>query len=58
MQAAEKLSAAAHILNEEPQALQLRYMHTLTEIAGDKSSTIIFPLPMDLIKPFLDKLKD
>ncbi len=58
MQAAEKLSAAAHILNEEPQALQLRYMQTLTEIAGDKSSTIIFPLPMDLIKPFLDKLKD
>jgi regulator of protease activity HflC (stomatin/prohibitin superfamily) len=58
MQAAEKLGAAAHILNKEPQALQLRYMHTLTEIAGDKNSTIVFPLPMDLIKPFLDKLKD
>ena len=57
MQAAEKLSAAAHVLAEEPQALQLRYMHTLTEIAGDKNSTIVFPLPLDLIKPLLDKLK-
>ena len=58
MQAAEKLAAAAHILAGEPQALQLRYMHTLTEIAGEKSSTIIFPLPLDLIKPLMDKLKD
>lgn len=58
MQAAEKLAAAAHILAAEPQALQLRYMHTLTEIAGDKNSTIVFPLPMDLIKPFLAGLKD
>jgi regulator of protease activity HflC (stomatin/prohibitin superfamily) len=57
MQAAEKLTAAAHVLAEEPQALQLRYMHTLTEIAGDKNSTIVFPLPLDLIKPLLDKLK-
>ena len=57
MQASEKLREAAHILNEEPQALQLRYMHTLTEIAGDKNSTIVFPLPMDLIKPFLEKLQ-
>jgi regulator of protease activity HflC (stomatin/prohibitin superfamily) len=58
MQAAEKLAAAANILAAEPQALQLRYMHTLTEIAGDKNSTIVFPLPMDLIKPFLAGLKD
>lgn len=58
MQAAEKLSAAAHILAEQPQSLQLRYMQTLTEIAGDKNSTIVFPLPMDLLKPLIEKLKD
>jgi regulator of protease activity HflC (stomatin/prohibitin superfamily) len=57
MQAAEKLKEAAHTLASEAQALQLRYMHTLTEIAGDKNSTIVFPLPMDLIKPFLEKLQ-
>ena len=51
MQAAEKLSQAAAVLAQQPQAIVLRYMQTLTEIAGDKSSTIVFPLPMDLIKP-------
>lgn len=56
-QAAEKLVAAARILAQQPQAIQLRYMQTLTEIAGEKSSTIVFPLPMDLIEPLLDKLK-
>jgi len=50
MQAAEKLLAAARILAQEPQAIQLRYLQTLTEIAGDKSSTIVFPLPIDLLK--------
>jgi regulator of protease activity HflC (stomatin/prohibitin superfamily) len=53
MQAAEKLVEAAARLSQQPQAIQLRYMQTLTEIAGDKSSTIVFPLPMDLIKPLL-----
>ena len=53
MQAAEKLVEAATILSRQPQAIQLRYLQTLTEIAGDKSSTIVFPLPMDLIKPLL-----
>jgi len=53
MQAAEKLVEAAGILAKQPQAIQLRYLQTLTEIAGDKSSTIVFPLPMDLIKPLL-----
>ena len=52
-QAAEKLVEAAAQLSQQPQAIQLRYMQTLTEIAGDKSSTIVFPLPMDLIKPLL-----
>jgi len=55
MQAATKLVEAATILSKQPQAIQLRYMQTLTEIAGDKSSTIVFPLPMDLIKPLLGK---
>jgi regulator of protease activity HflC (stomatin/prohibitin superfamily) len=53
MQAAEKLVEAAAQLSQQPQAIQLRYMQTLTEIAGDKSSTIVFPLPMDLIKSLL-----
>ncbi|MBT4520085.1 MAG: slipin family protein [Halieaceae bacterium] len=48
-QAAEKLLLAAQILAKQPKAMQLRYMQTLTEIAGDKSSTIVFPLPMDLL---------
>jgi len=56
MQAAEKLKEAAAILAEQPQAIQLRYMETLTAVAGDRSSTIVFPLPIDLIEPLL-KLK-
>ena len=51
LQAATKLSEASKILAEQPQAIQLRYMQTLTDIAGEKSSTIVFPLPMDLIGP-------
>lgn len=57
MQASEKLREAAHMLAQEPQAMQLRYMQTLIEVAGDKNSTIVFPLPMDLITPLLAKLK-
>jgi len=53
MQAAEKLVEAAASLSRQSQAIQLRYLQTLTEIAGDKSSTIVFPLPMDLIKPLM-----
>lgn len=49
MQASEKLMAAASILAQQPQAIQLRYLQTLTEIAGDKSSTIVFPLPIDIV---------
>lgn len=56
MQAAEKLSEAAAILAQQPQAMQLRYMQTLIEVAGDKNSTIVFPLPMDLIAPLMKKL--
>jgi len=49
LQASYKLLEASQILAQQPQALQLRYLQTLTEIAGEKSSTIVFPLPMDLI---------
>lgn len=56
-QASQKLSDAAEIMSEQPQALQLRYLQTLTEIASEKNSTIIFPLPIDLIKPFIEMVK-
>lgn len=49
LQASEKLLEAAQMLARQPQAMQLRYMQTLTQIAGDKSSTIVFPLPMELL---------
>ena len=54
MQAAEKLVQAAETLNRQPQSLQLRYLQTLTEIAGEKSSTIVFPLPLDSIGKLFD----
>ncbi|MEL0583469.1 MAG: slipin family protein [Candidatus Thiodiazotropha sp. (ex. Lucinoma kazani)] len=54
-QAAQKLVEAATILAKQPQAIQLRYLETLTEIAGDKSHTLVFPLPMDLIEPLLKR---
>ncbi|MBV2090038.1 MAG: slipin family protein [Candidatus Thiodiazotropha sp. (ex Ctena orbiculata)] len=54
-QAAEKLLEAAKILAEQPQAIQLRYLETLTEVAGDKSHTLVFPLPMDLLEPLLQR---
>ena len=57
LQAAEKLYQAAKILAQEPQAIQLRYLETLTVIGADKNSTIVFPLPLDLLKPFLEKGK-
>ncbi|MCG7956535.1 MAG: slipin family protein, partial [Candidatus Thiodiazotropha endolucinida] len=40
---------------EQPQAIQLRYLETLTEVAGDKSHTLVFPLPMDLLEPLLQR---
>lgn len=49
LQAAEKLGQAADVLSKSPQALQLRYLQTLTAIAGERTNTIVFPLPMDLI---------
>lgn len=57
LQASQKLMEAAQTLMQQPQAIQLRYLQTLVEVAGDKSNTILFPLPMDLIEPLLTKLK-
>ena len=49
-EASEKLLEAAKVLAQQEQALQLRYLQTLVEIAGDKSSTIVFPMPIDLME--------
>jgi regulator of protease activity HflC (stomatin/prohibitin superfamily) len=57
LQAAEKLLQAAQMLSQQPEAMQLRYLQTLGAIAGDKSSTIVFPVPMDLLPQFLDAAK-
>lgn len=54
-QASERLAQAGAIMAREPVTLQLRYLQTLTEIASEKNSTLIFPLPIDLIKMFFDK---
>ena len=50
LQASEKLLQAAEVLSQRTEALQLRYLQTLTQIAGDKTSTIVFPIPIDLLK--------
>jgi regulator of protease activity HflC (stomatin/prohibitin superfamily) len=55
LQASEKLFQAAKVLAQEPQAIQLRYLETLTVIGADKNTTVIFPLPMDLLAPFLQR---
>ena len=57
LQASEKLAQAAEILARQPQAIQLRYLETLTVIAADKNSTIVFPLPMDIVAPLLEAAK-
>ena len=57
LQASEKLAQAAEVLSKQPLAIQLRYLETLTVIAADKNSTIVFPLPMDIIAPLLEAVK-
>ena len=56
-QASQKLADAAAIIGTQPMALQLRFLQTLTEISAEKNSTILFPIPIDLITPFLNKSK-
>lgn len=58
LQASEKLSEAANILSQNPVSLQLRYLQTMIEMTNERSSTIIVPFPMDVIKPFLEKIKN
>jgi regulator of protease activity HflC (stomatin/prohibitin superfamily) len=57
LQASEKLLQAAQMLAQRAEAMQLRYLQTLTQIAGDKASTIVFPVPMDLLTPLLERAK-
>src|SRR5919108_1593212 len=57
LQASTQLAQAAKIIGEQPSSLQLRYLQTLTEIAVEKNSTIIFPLPIDLVEPLLGIMK-
>jgi len=54
LQASEKLLQAAQMLAQKAEAMQLRYLQTLTQIAGDKTTTIVFPVPMDVIGPILE----
>jgi regulator of protease activity HflC (stomatin/prohibitin superfamily) len=54
LQASETLAQAARTLSTEPSAIQLRYLQTVTEIAAENNSTTIFPLPIDLIRPFME----
>lgn len=56
-QAAEKLSEAAKVMERSPVTLQLRYLQTLREIASEKNSTTLFPIPIDLLRPFLNKVE-
>jgi regulator of protease activity HflC (stomatin/prohibitin superfamily) len=58
LMASVKLAQAAKIIASEPQTLQLRYLQTLSEIATEKNSTIVFPVPIDLIMPFLDMARE
>ena len=57
MEASAKLLEAAQTLSKQSEAMQLRYLQTLTEIAGERSNTIIFPLPMNIIEGIIDKIK-
>ena len=56
LQAAEKLSEAARKMEASPVTLQLRYLQTIREISGERNTTTFFPIPVDLVKPFIDKL--
>ncbi len=56
LQASEKINQAAKVLQETPLGIQLRYLQTVVEISSEKNSTTLFPIPIDLFKPFLEKL--
>jgi hypothetical protein len=56
-QASAKLAEAAGVINKEPIALQLRYLQTLTEIGVEKNTTVVFPVPIDIIKGWIESKK-
>ena len=56
LQASHKLGEAADVITRSPGALQLRYLQTLVEISAEKNSTILFPIPIDIISGFMDKM--
>jgi len=56
-QASQTLVNAAKILSSVPAAMQLRYLQTLTEIGAEQNSTVVFPMPIDIMKPFLDLIE-
>lgn len=55
-QASKKLKEAADVISDRPMAMQLRFLQTLTEVASENNSTLIFPIPIDLFKPFFEKV--
>jgi regulator of protease activity HflC (stomatin/prohibitin superfamily) len=57
-QAAQRLADASHIMAREPIALQLRYLQTLSEMASDKSTTVVVPLPIEMFKPFIQRTSE
>jgi regulator of protease activity HflC (stomatin/prohibitin superfamily) len=57
-QASKKLAEASQVIERHPMALQLRFLQTLTEVASEKNSTTIFPVPIDLIAPFIEQMKN
>ena len=57
-QAADRLSQAATVLSKDPRAIQLRFLQTLTEVATEKNSTLVFPVPIDLFEPFIKRVTD
>ncbi|MEJ2343807.1 MAG: slipin family protein [Gammaproteobacteria bacterium] len=57
LQASEKLSSAAEVLTRNPNSILLRYLQTLTEIGGEKNSTIVFPVPVDVLRPLMEMVK-
>ena len=58
LQASEKLLGAAEVLARRPEAMQLRYLQTLSNIASDKTNTIVFPVPLDVLSRFLKGVDD
>jgi len=54
-QASERLKDAANVIEDHPVALQLRYLQTLLDLSGSPTATIIFPIPIDLVQPFLER---